>query len=46
MKKFLPLVILVVFNLIGGLFALPGFGESADEHAQHGYAGRTIPAIR
>lgn len=46
MKKLRPLVILVLLNLIIGLFILPDFGESADEHAQHGYAGRTTQAIR
>jgi hypothetical protein len=45
MKKLFPLVILVLVNLIVGLFALPGFGESTDELAQHSYAERTIEAV-
>jgi hypothetical protein len=46
MKKHFPLVILVLVNLIIGLFALPGFGESTDELAQHSYAERTIEAVK
>lgn len=46
MKKHFPLVILVLVNLIVGLFALPRFGESTDELAQHSYAERTIEAVK
>jgi hypothetical protein len=46
MKKHFPLVILVLVNLIVGLFALPGFGESTDELAQHSYAERTIQGVK
>lgn len=46
MKKHFPLVILVIVNLIVGLFALPGFGESTDELSQHSYAERTIQAVQ
>ena len=45
MKPRFALVILVLFNLIAGLFALPGFGESVDELSQHSYAERTIQAV-
>jgi hypothetical protein len=44
MKKFLPLAILVLFNLIVGLIVLPDFGQSTDEPYQHGYAENTIRA--
>lgn len=37
---------LVLVNLIVGLFALPGFGESTDERSQHSYAERTIQAVK
>jgi hypothetical protein len=46
MKKHFPLVILVIVNLIVGLFALPGFGESTDELSQHSYAERTIQGVK
>jgi len=46
MKKHLPLILLILFNLIVGLIALPGFGESTDELSQHSYAERTIEAVR
>jgi hypothetical protein len=46
MKKHLPLVILVLINLLVGLFALPGFGESTDELSQHSYAERTIEGVK
>ena len=46
MKKQLPLVLLVLINLIIGLIALPGFGESTDELSQHSYAERTLEAVR
>jgi hypothetical protein len=45
-KKHFPLVVLVLVNLIFGLFALPGFGESVDELLQESYAQRTIQAIQ
>ena len=45
MKTHFPLVALVLFNLVAGLFALPGFGESVDELSQHSYAERTIQAV-
>ena len=40
------LSMLVLVNLIIGLFVLPGFGESVDELSQHSYAERTIQAIQ
>ena len=43
-KKYFPLIALVLVNLIIGLFALPGFGESMDELSQRSYAERTIQA--
>ena len=46
MKKHSLLVILILVNLIVGLFALPGFGESTDELSQHSYAERTIQAVK
>jgi hypothetical protein len=46
MKKQLPLIVLVLVNLIVGLVALPGFGESKDESSQNSYAERTIQAVR
>jgi hypothetical protein len=46
MTKHLALVVLVLVNLIAGLFALPGFGESMDELSQHSYAERTIEAVK
>lgn len=46
MKKHFPLTVLVLLNLIVGLFALPGFGESTDELSQHSYAERTIQAVK
>lgn len=46
MKKYLPIVVLVLVNLIVGLVALPGFGESKDEYSQNSYAERTIQAVR
>lgn len=45
-KKYFPLAVLVLANLIIGLFALPGFGESADELSQYSYAERTIQAVK
>lgn len=45
MKKFLPLAILVLFNLIVGLIVLPDFGQSTDEPYQNSYAERTIQAV-
>ena len=46
MKKHLPLLLLVLVNLVLGLFALPAFGESSDELSQHSYAQRTIEGVR
>lgn len=45
MKPYFPLFALLLSNLIFGLFALPGFGESVDEHSQHSYAERTIRGV-
>jgi hypothetical protein len=45
MKKHFPLVLLVLTNMIIGLFALPGYGESVDELSQNSYAERTIQAV-
>ena len=45
MKPYFPLLALLLFNLIVGLFALPGFGESVDELSQHSYAERTIRGV-
>lgn len=45
-KKHFFLLVLILVNLISGLFALPGFGESADELSQHSYAERTIQAVQ
>ena len=45
MKSYFPLIALVLFNLVTGLLALPGFGESVDELSQHSYAERTIQAV-
>jgi hypothetical protein len=45
MKPYFPLFALLLFNLIVGLFALPGFGESVDELSQHSYAERTIRGV-
>ncbi len=46
MKKHWPLVILVLVNLVIGLIALPGYGESTDELSQRSYAERTIQAVK
>lgn len=46
MKKYFLLILLILINLIVGLFSLPGFGESTDELSQHSYAQRTIQAVR
>lgn len=42
MKKHFLLVALVVVNLIIGLVALPGFGESEDELSLHWYGEKSI----
>jgi len=46
MKKHWPLVILVVANLIIGLFTVHGYGESSDELSQRSYAERTIQGVK
>src|SRR5215471_9562772 len=46
MKKHWPLVLLVLANLIIGLFTLHGYGESTDELSQHSYAERTIEGVK
>ena len=46
MKKHFPLLLLVLVNIIVGLVALPGYGESVDELSQNSYAERTIQAVQ
>jgi hypothetical protein len=41
-KRHAPLVILVLANLIIGIFILPGYGESMDELMQREYGERTV----
>jgi hypothetical protein len=46
MKKHLPLVVLVLINLIIGLFAMPGYGESLDEQSQRRYGERNVQVVK
>ncbi len=45
MKRYLPLIVLVLINLIIGLFVVSRYGESIDEQSQRRYGERNVQAI-